>query len=134
MPTAPPPVASEPPVIVTRALSRSFGRSPAVSDLNLTVPAGSLYGFLGPNGAGKTTTIRMLLGLIRPSRGDVSIFGLGLREHRKGILGRIGSLVEAPAIYPHLTGRENLEVIARLVGIRRSRIDEALRLVDLSEA
>ena len=121
-------------VLVTNALTKSFGRSPVVSDLNLRVPLGCLYGFLGPNGAGKTTTIRLLLGLIHPSHGEVSVFGLSLREHRKSILARVGSLVEAPAIYRHLTGRENLEVIARLVGIGRGRIDEALRRVDLSDA
>ena len=106
----------------------------AVSDLSLMVPAASLYGFLGPNGAGKTTTIRMLLGLLCPSRGEVSIFGEDLRRHRKSILGRIGALVETPAIYPHLTGKENLQVIARLVGINANRIDEALRRVELVDA
>ena len=106
----------------------------AVSDLSLMVPAASLYGFLGPNGAGKTTTIRMLLGLLRPSRGEVSIFGEDLRQHRKSVLGRIGALVETPGIYPHLTGKENLQVIARLVGIKANRIDEALRRVELADA
>ena len=125
---------SDSPVLATHELTKVFGRSTAVCDLSLTVPPGCLYGFLGPNGAGKTTTIRLLLGLIRPSHGAIEIFGLSLREHRKSILARVGSLVEAPAIYPHLTGSENLQVLARLLGIRRSRIDEALRRVELSDA
>lgn len=122
------------PVVVTRGLTRDFGSSVAVSDLSLRVPAGSLYGFLGPNGAGKTTTIRMLLGLLRPTHGDTSIFGSDLREHRKSILARVGALVEAPGVYPHLTGRENLQVVARLVGIAPIRIGEALRRVELADA
>lgn len=102
--------------------------------MNLQVRRGSIYGFLGPNGAGKTTTIRLLLGLIRPDHGEVTILGLNLGAHRKEILAKVGSLVEAPSIYPHLTGRENLEVLTRLVNIPPSHIAEALRRVELSGA
>jgi ABC-2 type transport system ATP-binding protein len=125
---------SEPCILTTGQLARSFGGVHAVTGLNLSVRSGSVYGFLGPNGAGKTTTIRMLLGLIRPDHGSVTIFGLALSDHRKGILGRIGSLVEAPSIYPRLTGRENLQVLTRLAAIRTRRVDHVLRQVGLLDA
>src|SRR5512142_394147 len=102
--------------IRTFGLTRRFGRLMAVDQLDLCVPQGSVYGFLGPNGAGKTTTIRMLLGLIRPDAGKVMLFGSSLGEERMSLLRRIGSLVETPSLYPHLTGRENLELIRRMTG------------------
>ncbi len=107
---------------------KTYGSNAAVRGLSLSVPAQSVYGFLGPNGAGKSTTIRMLLGLQRPDRGVITLFG---RPLSRGSLSRIGSMVESPSLYPHLTGRENLEVHRRLLGIPKSRIDEALRTVDL---
>ena len=106
-------------VIETVGLSRSFGAVKTMDDLKLVVPRASVYGFLGPNGAGKTTTIRMLLGLIRPDEGEAVIFGQSIRANRMEILGRLGALVEHPACYPHLTGRENLEIIRRLRGLPR---------------
>ena len=121
-------------VLTTRQLAKSFSRVPAVSDLNLKVPRGYVYGFLGPNGAGKTTTIRLLLGLIRPDQGQISVFGLNLREYREEILSKVGALVEGPSIYPRLTGRENLRVLTRLVDIPAHRIDAVLRRVELSDA
>ena len=121
-------------ILATENLCKCFGAARVVSDLNLRVPRGSIYGFLGPNGAGKTTTIRLLLSLLRPDRGEVSIFGRDLRRHRKAILKRIGSLVDAPSVYPHLTGRENLQVLTRLLNIRPTRIDEVLRQVELLDA
>ncbi|MFN2227866.1 MAG: ATP-binding cassette domain-containing protein, partial [Anaerolineae bacterium] len=93
-------------VITTAGLTRRFGRLTAVDGLALEVPRGSIYGFLGPNGAGKTTTIRLLLGLIRPHAGQVRLFGRGLPAHRRELLDRVGALVEAPSLYPNLTGRE----------------------------
>src|SRR5262249_19892299 len=87
---------------------KSYGNTAAVCGLNLKVPAQSVYGFLGPNGAGKSTTIRMVLGLQRPDRGTISLFGRSLQRERISLLGRIGSLVESPSLYLHLTGRENL--------------------------
>lgn len=125
---------SEPFAIATRGLTRSFNRVEAVADLDLQVPARCIYGFLGPNGAGKTTAIRLLLGLIRPDRGEISIFGAPAEKNRKAVLGSVGAMVESPAIYPHLTGKENLGVVARLSGIARNNIEEALRKVELTSA
>ncbi len=102
--------------------------------LNLSVPPQSVYGFLGPNGAGKSTTIRMVLGLQRPDRGTISLFGRPLETERVALLRRIGSLVESPSLYFHLTGRENLEVHRRLLGAPRRTIDETLETVDLIPA
>jgi ABC-2 type transport system ATP-binding protein len=97
------------------------------------VPQGSVFGFLGPNGAGKTTTIRMLLGLIRPHSGRVMVFGSSLDKERQSILRRVGSLVETPSLYPHLTGRENLELFRRMTGGSRAQIDRALSIVRLTQ-
>lgn len=130
----PRPCQGEPCIVATHELTKTFGNAAAVNSINLKVPPGCVYGFLGPNGAGKTTTIRLLLGLLRADHGEVLLFGLNLREHRKALLKGVGALVEAPSIYPRLTGRENLRVLARLSHIRPSRIDEALRLVELSDA
>jgi lantibiotic transport system ATP-binding protein len=120
--------------IETRSLTRSFGSKSAVSDLNLQVPAGSIYGFLGPNGAGKTTTIRLILGLLRPSSGRVFLAG---REVKAGAayqeLRGVGTLVETPSLYPNLTGRENLEVARRLLDVPVSEIGTVLDLMDLTE-
>ncbi len=121
-------------LIETEGLTRWFGRLAAVDGLNLRVPQGSIYGFLGPNGAGKTTTIRMLLGLIRPTAGRVQLFGTPVQKDATAVLAQIGSLVETPAIYSHLTGRENLEVIRRLRGGTRAQVCHALWLVGLEEA
>lgn len=118
-------------VITTTELTRRFGRVTAVDDLGLNVPHGSIYGFLGPNGAGKTTTIRLLLGLIRPHAGEARLFGEPLRQDRRDLLSRVGALVESPALYPNLTGRENLEVTRRLVGGGKAQISLALHIVGL---
>lgn len=118
--------------VVTRGLTRRFGRLTAVDDLSLAVPRGGVYGFLGPNGAGKSTTIRLLLGLIRAHGGEVEILGRRVDGHRPP-LERVGSLVESPSLYPHLTGRENLEVLCRLTGTPRERLRAALRLVRLED-
>jgi len=120
-------------LIQTHGLSRRFGTQLAVDDLNLLVPAGGVYGFLGPNGAGKTTAIRMLLGLIRPTAGEVQMFGLKLIENRHSLMRRVGALVEAPSLYPHLTGRENLEVTRRLVASPRNLVDAALESMNLTK-
>jgi ABC-2 type transport system ATP-binding protein len=122
------------PVIETSGLIRRFGDLVAVDNLDLCVPRGSVYGFLGPNGAGKTTTIRMLLGLIRPDGGKVHIFGERLDEHRLKLMKRVGALVETPSLYPHLTGRENLEVTRRLIGAPRQQIEQVLATVHLEQA
>lgn len=121
-------------VIQTSDLTRRFGDLRAVDNLELQVPAGSIYGFLGPNGAGKTTTIRMLLGLIRPNTGKVLLFGEPMRSKRLANLRRVGALVESPSLYPNLTGRENLEVTRRLTGGTREQISHVLHLVRLEQA
>jgi ABC-2 type transport system ATP-binding protein len=116
--------------VQTNQLTKHFGRIRAVEDLDLTVKAGEVYGFLGPNGAGKTTTLRMLLGLIRPTAGSVQLFG---RPPGRRFLDRVGALVEGPAFYPYLSGRDNLRALARHAGVGGSRVDAVLDLVDLSE-
>lgn len=121
-------------LIQTINLTRRYGKQIVVKDLNLEVKQGEVYGFLGPNGAGKTTTIRMLLGLIRPTFGEVKLFGKPLNNHRREVLRRVGALVESPSYYGHLTGRENLEVTRRLLGLPWERIDEVLSLVRLTKA
>lgn len=121
------------PIIETRALTRCFGTQLAVDNLNLSVPAAGVYGFLGPNGAGKTTAIRMLLGLIRPNAGEVRLFGQPLLANRYLLMRHVGALVETPSLYPHLTGRENLEVTRRLLGAPRELIDVALETVRLTK-
>ncbi len=120
-------------LIETRGLTRRFGERVAVDDLNLSVPAAGVYGFLGPNGAGKTTAIRMLLGLIRPHAGEVRLFGEPVGRNRASLMRRVGALVESPSLYPHLTGRENLEVTRRLLGASRNLIDLALDTVRLTQ-
>ncbi len=121
-------------LIQTVNLTRRFGDVLAVNGLELAVPQGSIYAFLGPNGAGKTTTIRMLLGLIRPTEGDVHLFGQSLRGNRKNILRKVGALVEGPSLYPHLTGRENLELTRRLIDATTAQRDRALHIVKLVDA
>jgi ABC-2 type transport system ATP-binding protein len=121
-------------VIETQGLTRFYGNFKAVDNLSLQVPVGSIYGFLGPNGAGKTTTIRMLLGLIRPRAGDIKLFGLPLKGNAPTLLGKVGSLVESPSLYPHLTGWENLEVVRIMTGGSRSEIERVLSVVKLEDA
>lgn len=113
---------------------KAYGTTAAVTNLSLTVPTGSVYGFLGPNGAGKSTTIRMMLGLQRPDRGHILLFGKPLESDRLNALAKIGSLVESPSHYLHLTGRENLEIHRRLLAASKTAIDEVLDTVGLSGA
>jgi ABC-2 type transport system ATP-binding protein len=120
--------------ILVNEVWKSYGTVQAVRGLNLNVPPQSVYGFLGPNGAGKSTTIRLVLGLQRPDRGDVYLFGRLLARERLAVLRRIGSLVEAPSLYLHLTGRENLEIHRRLLNLQKRTIDEALATVALTTA
>jgi len=120
--------------IQTFDLQRRFAGGFGVHSLNLHVPEGSVYGFLGPNGAGKTTTVRLLLGLLHPDRGRVELFGRRLSRDDRAVLARVGALVESPSLYPHLSGRQNLEVTRRLLDLPRPRIDEVLELTGLREA
>ncbi len=125
--------------IDTRGLTKSFGKQVAVGDLDLAVPRGSVFGFLGPNGSGKTTTIRMLLGLVSATAGEIRMLGESMPDAGPAVLPRVGALVEGPALYPFLSGRGNL---ARFDSAdrhsasrtRSARVDEALDRVGLSHA
>lgn len=119
-------------VIQTNGLTKKYRGRAAVNQLNLEIKQGDIYGFLGPNGAGKTTTIRMLLGLIKPTSGSISIFGRDLRKDKLAILKRIGSLVEYPSYYGHLNAIDNLEALRRILDVPKSRIDEVLEIVSLT--
>ena len=121
-------------IIQTQHLTRRFGHVVAVSELDLAVPKGCVYGFLGPNGAGKTTTIRMLLGLIQPNQGSVQIFGSNLKKNRTQTLEKVGSLAASPSLYPNLTGRENLLVFSKLLGVPKTDIDRVLDIVQMQSA
>jgi ABC-type multidrug transport system ATPase subunit len=119
-------------VIETRALTKRYGEAIlAVDALDLRVRRGEVYGFLGPNGAGKTTTLRMLLGLVRPTSGDATV--LGAAPGSPAALARIGAMVEAPGLYPYLSGRDNLRVLAGHAGAPAGRVDAVLAEVGLSE-
>lgn len=120
--------------IETVGLNFNFGNQAIVKDLSLQVPKGSIYGFLGPNGAGKTTTIKILLNLLKSPSDQVFIFDKEINSNRIAILKRIGALVEQPAIYGHLTGKENLVNRCILLGIKKAKADEMLSLVGLAEA
>jgi ABC-2 type transport system ATP-binding protein len=121
-------------VISTEGLSFNFGSQQVVKSLSLQVPEGSIYGFLGPNGAGKTTTIKLLLNLLKTNQGSIHIFKQELQSNRIPILSQIGSLIEQPAIYLHLSGRENLMNRALLLQVPEKRVDEMLELVHLTDA
>jgi ABC-2 type transport system ATP-binding protein len=120
-------------IIETRNLSYHFGVSKVLDQVSLQVEVGSIYGFIGPNGAGKTTCIKILLNLLQTDNNQVFLFGKEFKNNRTNILSRIGSLIEQPALYHHLTGRENLKNRAQLLEIPSGRINEILKLVDLSE-
>jgi ABC-type multidrug transport system ATPase subunit len=119
-----------PPLVETSGLGKRFRSVTAVEDLNISIRRGEVYGFLGPNGAGKTTTLRMLLGLIKPSSGTATVLGEEPGSP-KGLRG-VGALVESPAFYPYLSGRDNLRVMARYCEAPPSRVDEVLGQVELA--
>lgn len=119
-------------IVATHHLSKRYGDAFVVRDLDLRIPKGSVYGFLGPNGSGKSTTMKMLLGLISPSEGDVSIMGRPMdRSTRRAQLRRIGSLIEAPPGYGHLTGGENMTIVRRALGLSKDQTENAVRTVRL---
>jgi len=119
-------------IIETKNLTKQYGTQKVISDLNIHVRKGHIYGLLGRNGAGKTTTMKMLLGLTQPTYGEVEIFGQKIIGHEKKVLPRIGSLIESPGFYPNLTGAENLNIFARLRGIPKSNaVKLALEVVGL---
>lgn len=119
-------------IIETKNLTKQYGSQKSVADLNIHVKRGRIYGLLGRNGAGKTTTMKMLLGLTKPTSGEVKIWGKSLQGNEKKLLPRIGSLIESPGFYPNLTATENLRIFATLRGVPNSHaIKDALDLVGL---
>lgn len=120
-------------VIETKGLCKAYGKQPAVNHVQLHVPQGCVYGFIGPNGAGKSTTMKMLLGLIHPSAGQVFLLGRELTEkNRLALLRQTGSLIESPSGYLHLTAQENLRIVADLKGVPHKDIDRVLDIVHLT--
>ena len=121
-------------VLQTVGLTKAYGKRIAVNGLNLEVARGEVFGFLGPNGAGKTTTIRMLLNLIKPTFGEVRLFGQRLDQHPRSLLPRVGALIEQPAFQSYLSGRDNLIVVGGYTGgVDSQRVDEILEVVGLRE-
>ena len=118
-------------IIETKNLTKQYGSQKSVDGLTIHVKPGRIYGLLGRNGAGKTTTMKMLLGLTKPTSGEVKIWGKPLQGNEKELLPRIGSLIESPGFYPNLTGTENLEIFAALRGVSNQAVKDALDLVGL---
>ena len=120
-------------IIETKNLTKQYGSQKSVADLNIHVKRGRIYGLLGRNGAGKTTTMKMLLGLTAPTKGSFTIDGKQFPQDRIAILKEIGSFIEAPSFYANLTGRENLDIIRRILGLPKADVEDALELVGLTE-
>ena len=121
-------------VIITESLTKNYKSKVVVNHLDLRVPGGSIYGFLGPNGAGKSTTLKMLLGLVKPTAGSMIILGKEVNsKNRLGILSATGSLIESPAYYGHLSGKENLQIICTLKNLPESEIPRVLHIVRMKE-
>lgn len=119
-------------IIKTSALCKKYGDAMRVKDLDLLVPQGVVYGFLGPNGAGKSTTMKMILGLAKPTSGTITVFDREVNsKNRLAILKDVGTLIESPSYYAHLTGRENLKIISTLKGVPDKEIDRVLQIVRL---
>lgn len=119
-------------IIQTHDLCKQYGNALRVSHLDLHVPEGSIYGFLGPNGAGKSTTLKMILGLVRPTTGSIRVLGKDMdNANRLSVLRQVGSLIESPSYYGHLTGEENLRIVQTLRGIPEKNIREVLQIVRL---
>lgn len=121
-------------IITTNALTKEYDHKKVVNTLDLHVPEGSVYGFLGPNGAGKSTTLKMLLGLVKPTGGEIRVFGKKLSQgNRLEILKQTGSLIEAPSYYGHLSGKENLRIICKLKNVPEKDIMRVLHLVRMEK-
>ncbi len=117
-------------IVRTANLSKSYDGIYRVKDLDVRINEGEIYGFLGPNGAGKSTTMKMLLGLVKPSEGEIFIFGKRFNEkERLNILKDMGSLIESPSYYGHLTGKENMEIVRRLLDLPEKNVKEAVHIV-----
>ncbi len=120
-------------VITTEQLTKKYKNFTSVNNVSLHIRKGSIYGFLGPNGAGKSSTMKMLLGLTTPTKGSFTIDGNHFPDDRLAILKTIGSFIESPSFYANLTGRENLEIIRRIMRLSKSSVEDALESVGLSE-
>ncbi len=121
-------------MITTHGLSKTYRDRTVVEDLDLRVPEGCVYGFLGPNGSGKSTTMKMLLSLVRPTSGEIHVMGRPMRRStRRALLGDIGSLIESPPAYAHLTGRENMRLVQRLLDLGEDQVSRAVRTVRLQD-
>lgn len=121
-------------IVSTHHLTKRYGSRTVVDDLDLRIPAGCVYGFLGPNGSGKSTTMKMLLSLVRPSSGEVEVLGRPMtRRTRRGLLAHVGSLIESPPGYGHLTGAENMRIVARSLGLGNAQIERAVGIVRMQE-
>lgn len=119
-------------IIETHDLCKQYGNALRVAHLDLNVPEGSIYGFLGPNGAGKSTTLKMILGLVQPTAGSIRVLGKQMnRTNRLAVLRQVGSLIESPSYYGHLTGEENLRIVQTLRGVPEKSIREVLQIVRL---
>ena len=119
-------------IVQTRGLCKQYGKVMRVNRLDLQVPEGAIYGFLGPNGAGKSTTLKMILGLIHPTAGSISVLKKEVNGHnRLDMLRQVGSLIESPSYYGHLTGEENLKVVQTLRGVPEKDVYEVLEIVRL---
>lgn len=122
-------------VVETAALSKQYSGRSVVNQVSLAVPEGSVYGFIGPNGAGKSTTMKMLLGLLKPNSGSIQILGQTMNsKNRLELLRQTGSLIESPSCYGHLTGQENLQIVADLKNVPKKDIDRVLEIVDLTSS
>jgi len=123
------------PLLSARSLVKDYGSFRAVHDVSFEVYPGDVFGFLGPNGAGKSSTLRMLLSLIRPTEGEIQVFGQDLHTHRTSILSRIGCIIEKPDFYKYLSARKNLQLFARwsATDIPNQKIDELLEFVGLGD-
>ena len=120
-------------IITTQQLSKRYRTFTAVNQVSLHIRRGSIYGFLGPNGAGKSTTMKLLLGLTAPTSGSFTVNGKHFPEDRLAILREVGSFIESPSFYANLTGRENLDLIRRILGLPKADVEDALELVGLQE-
>ncbi len=120
-------------IITTEQLTKKYKKFSSVNSVSLHIRKGSIYGFLGPNGAGKSTTMKMLLGLTAPTKGSFTIDGMHFPEDRISILKEVGSFIESPSFYANLTGRENLAIIRKILGLPKSAVEDALKLVGLTE-
>lgn len=120
-------------IIETKNLVKNYDNIDRVKNIDLDIKKGEIYGFLGPNGAGKSTTMKMLLGLVQPTSGDIKIFGKDLKKNKREILLKTGNIIENPSYYGHLTGLENMSIIETLLGLPKGSGKEALKIVSLEE-